>query len=436
MNILLINPKSLRANDSVLESLFSRMTDTSGYIESLHSGISTGLLTIAAVTPDKYSIEFVDENHDNINYSSKYDLIAISAATQQATQSYEIAARFKKLGVKTAIGGIHATVMPDEALNYFDHVFMGEAEETWPEFLNDIDNNTTKRIYKNEYPLDLTKYPMPRYDLLKKENYTVLWVQASRGCPHDCEFCAATKVFGMKVRYKTVEQVLTELRFIKSIWGDIKIDFADDNLFTNKKFARELVDNLKGMNLKWYAQTDISIAVNEKFLEEIREAGCLTLFIGFESVSELALGQINKSKWKLKQLPKYKKSIEIIQSKGIGIVGAFIIGFDGDTIETLKETASFIIENKLFSAQIAILTPFPGTSLYTRFKDEGRLKDLPWKDYTGLQPTYEVKTMTNKELQQGLYQIYEQVYNAETRLNVMMHFKKIYKRLSNNSTVI
>ncbi|MBN2012557.1 B12-binding domain-containing radical SAM protein [candidate division KSB1 bacterium] len=425
MKICLINPQYSTTNDPTLSQIFERISKVSGYVESIKNAISSGLLIIAALTPEEHEIIFVDDNHEEIDYTQKYDIVGISTTTQQATRAYEIADEFQKRGISVVIGGIHATVMPQEVKKHCDVVFIGEAEETWPQFLKEFESNQHKEFYHCKHPVDLSQSTMPRYDLLNKDYYKVIWVQTSRGCPHDCEFCAATKIYGFKYRTKSVAQVVSELQYIKRLWNDIKIDFADDNLFSNRKYARRLLSEIKKMNIKWYAQTDISVARDEQFVEEIKAAGCLTLLVGFESVSPQSLETINKNQWKLKQLPRYPESIALIQSKGIGVIGAFIIGFDTDTKNTFNDLANFIIDNNIFVSQIAILTPFPGTKLYEKYKAEGRLMGKKWRDFTGLQVTFSPKNMSIEELQHAHYELYSKIYNEEVRLKVMDHFKKI-----------
>lgn len=429
MRIGLINPKGLTTNDDKLDQLFQSTSHVQGYTDSLSRAFGTGLLVIAALTPDHIEVEVIDENYDDINYNKDYDLIGISVMTHQASHAYEIADVFRSRGIIVAIGGIHATVLPDEAKRHCDSVFIGEAEHTWPGFLEDFKNGQVSDFYKSETPVNMTNFPTPRYDLLKQENYKVIWMQTGRGCPHDCEFCVASNVYGYKYRHKTLNQIIDEIEFIHKIWPHARINFADDNFFINRKFSKELVRHLKKINLRWFAQTDISIANDEEFIKELKAAGCTTLFIGFESISKSSLSQINKNSWKLNQLNNYPEAIKRIQSKGIGIVGAFIIGLDGDTKETFNELADFIIDNNIFIPQITILTPLPGSRLYERLKKENRLTDIPWSNYTFTEVNYIPKNMTGEDLKNGLYRIYKKVYGKEARLKVLKHFKNIFKKL-------
>lgn len=429
MKIGLINPKGLTTNDDKLDQLFQSSNHDQSYIDSLSGAFGTGLLVISTLTPSHFEIEIIDENFDDIDFNKNFDLIGITAMTHQASRAYEIADEFRRRGIFVAIGGIHATVLPNEAKSHCDSVFIGEAEYTWPIFLENFENGDISEFYKSEKPVDMASLLTPRYDLLKKENYKVIWMQTGRGCPHDCEFCVASNVYGYKYRHKTLKQIIDEIKFIHNIWPNARINFADDNLFLNREFSKKLVKNLKGMNLRWFAQSDISIANDEDFITELKEAGCTTLFIGFESVSESSLTSINKNLWKLKQLSNYPEAIEKIQSKGIGIVGAFIIGLDGDTKDTLNELSDFILDNNIFIPQITVLTPLPGSRLYERLKNENRLLHIPWSNYTFTEVNFIPKNMTGEELKNGLYKIYKKVYGKEARLKVLRHFKNIFKNL-------
>ncbi|MBN2159007.1 MAG: B12-binding domain-containing radical SAM protein [Spirochaetes bacterium] len=430
MKIGLISPVGVTTSDVLLSHIFDENRDLNNYIQSFTRAISSGLLVIASLTPEDIEIKLIDDNFDRIDYDERFDLIGISAMTHQSTRAYEIANEFKKRGVPVVIGGMHATVLPNEVKEHCDSVFIGEAEDTWPLFIQDFKNGRISEFYKSERLIDMSKTPIPRYDLLKKEKYKVIWLQTSRGCPHDCEFCGSSRVYGYKYRHKTIDQVIDELHVIHAIWPDARINFADDNLLVDRSFSKKLFTELKKFNFRWFAQTDISIAEDEEFLKELKDAGCTTLFIGFESISENSLMTINKNKWKLKHLKNYPQAIENVQSKGIGIVGAFIIGLDGDTKETFQELIDFIVNNRIYTPQITILTPLPGTRLYERLENENRLLHIPWNHYTFTEVSYIPKNMSAVELQNGLYEIYEKVYNKEVRAAVLRHFKNIFKEIN------
>lgn len=194
--------------------------------------------TIAGVTPGNHEITIVDENLEPLNFEASYDIVGITGMTQQSNRAYEIADEYKKKGRYVVLGGIHATVLPDEAKTHVDTVFVGEGENTWPLFIRDYLQGTPKAFYRqsDHASVKLKQIPQPRYDLISKYSYPVIWVQASRGCPYDCEFCAASKIFGKRYKHKTIAQIAREIEDVRSRWKFAQVGFADDNMFINKKF--------------------------------------------------------------------------------------------------------------------------------------------------------------------------------------------------------
>ncbi|MBU1852957.1 MAG: B12-binding domain-containing radical SAM protein [Candidatus Omnitrophica bacterium] len=367
----------------------------------------------------------IDENIESIDFSKDYDLVALSAITQQAMRAYKIADEFKAKGVKVVMGGIHPTMLPKEAKKHCDTVIVGEAEESWPQFIKDFLKNKIQSFYYSSSPANLESSPLPRYDLLKPGNYKVIWMQATRGCPYDCEFCVASRVFGTKFRHKSIKQVIREIKLVKTIFKNCFIGFGDDNMFIDKRYALELVEKLIPLKIKWVAQTDISIAEDSKLLALLKKGGCHMLFIGFESLSDKSLMSINKMGFKLKRLHKYETYVKKIHSFGIGIVGAFILGFDSDDVSAFKKTADFIIDNHLYP-QITILTPLPGTRLRARLEQENRLLSFDWDNYTFWDANFMPRQISIDELQKGLLGIYRAVYNKKVLLENDRYFKRIY----------
>lgn len=401
----------------------------SQFLRETYSGFSSALLVLAGLTPKSFKLTLVDENFEDIDFEQKYDLVAISTMTQQAWRAYEIADTFRRRGIKVVIGGIHATSLPGEAKEHADSVVIGEAEEIWKEVLKDAENNTLKPYYKNEKIIDLTKSPMPRYDLLKKEYYKIVWIQTTRGCPIDCEFCAASKVFGLKLRHKTIKQVIKEIKFVLSLKKNFRIGFADDNMLLDRKYATSLVKALKSLNIRWIAQTDISIAEDESFLKLLRNSGCAMLLIGFESLTEANFRAFDRNSFKLKRLKNYHFYINKIQSFGIGIVGAFILGFDNDDTSIFDRTAKFIIKSHIFASQITVLTPLPGTRLRDRIEKENRLLDRNWNHYTFYDVNFVPKKMSFQQLQKGLLKVHKDVYDKKVLAGQVKYFKEIYNKI-------
>ena len=271
--------------------------------------------------------------------------------------------------------------------------------------------------------------PLPRYDLLAKYQYPILYVQASRGCPHDCEFCVASNVYGKRYKHKTVIQVVKEIQEIKKYWKRSRIGFADDNLFVDSRYSRELVANLGALNILWFAQTDIAVARDQGFLTELYRSGCKFVLIGFESVSKDNLRTLNTDQWKEKRFDRYSEDIAKIQRSGIGVFGSFIIGLDNDQSSTFSETVKFIVDNNILTVQLSILTPFPGSRLRTRLERENRILHSDWQWYTVMNAVIRHPQFTAEELEEGLLHAYQGIYNSESNERRARYFRRIFENL-------
>lgn len=387
---------------------------------------SAALPLIAGLTPDSFDIKMIDENREDINFSERFDLVGITAMTQQATKAYEIADEFRRKGVFVVIGGMHPTVLPKEAKEHADTVMVGEAENTWPVFMEDFLSGRTLPFYRETGVVDLERSPIPRFDLLKDKGYRMQVVQVSRGCPYDCEFCASSKVYGVRYRHKTVNQVIEEIEAIKDIWDTPFIYFADDDLFVHRDFAKRLLRAFIPLNIRWSAYAGSSVAWEDELLGLARESGCLWLSIGFESVTEDGLRSIGR--WKLNQLKRYPAVVEKVQSYGIVVRGSFIVGFDGDDLSIFKGIEDFVISSNIYTINMGILTPFPGTRIREKFQREGRLLDTPWSNYNLVGVNYKPKLMTPLELQTGFVETFERLYERAWREKAK-YFRKIYRDL-------
>lgn len=356
-------------------------------------------------------------------------MVAITAMTQQAQRAYEIAERFRAGNSKVVLGGIHASVLPDEAKHYADSVIVGEAENSWKKLLNDFDSNRLSPVYISRHEADLKKSPIPRYELLEEKPYKIVWIQASRGCPHDCSFCCASRVYGSKCRQKSINQVIEEIKKVRRIKKHALIGFADDNFLFNKKYSQELLEKIVDLKIKWIGQSDISIAYNDNLLRLIKKSGCVILLIGFESITGDNLRGLDSSNWKMKHSKNYAGSIRAIQNNGIGIIGTFIIGFDHDDNSTFDRTANFIIDNHLAGAQIAALTPFPKTRLREDLLKEGRVLDTSWENYTFYDVNVKHNKMSSRELEKGILDVFKKVYSPGVAVEKGKYFKNIFSEI-------
>ncbi len=436
-HICLIGTK--RYTWSINPKIKKSLDENNKFIKAYNTS-SLSIITIAALTPSDIEISYIDEDFEEIDFDVQYDIVGISAMTQQVVRCYEIAKEFRKRGIYVVMGGIHASFLPNEALEWVDTVIVGEGEELWPHFLEDFKNKKEKRIYKQPEGtfVDLTKSPVPRYDLLVRKNYfkshknfyNMIPIQISRGCPHNCEFCLVTKCYGSKFRKKKIEQVILEINKIKEYFPGRVILFADDNLFIDKKFSKKLLKTIKDLNIRWWAQTDISVGDDEELLSLIYESGGLLLLIGFESIDPENLKSMNYNSWKYKQLSNYSKNIERIQKHGIIVFGSFIFGLDNDDKHVFNNVVRFMDENNI-TGQLTIATPLPGSRLLERLKQEDRLiENEPfWDKCTFFDALYKPQKMTVEELEDGFIWAYKQVFNEKAQAKRVQYLKGIYKNI-------
>ncbi len=416
MRILLISPKrALSKNEAALHEHFASQKLATQ--DEMYTGSGLGLLIVAALTPADIDVEFVDENFKEIDYAAPVDLVALSAMTCQAVRAYEIAGNFRARGIKVIMGGIHATLLPDEASRFCDSVAMGEAEIIWPEIIDDLRRGELKPRYQADRVSSAS--PVPRYELLRAHQHDIYWINTTRGCPFNCIFCCSSKIFGNKYRFKPVDQVLAELEKILEIHGSRKprlICFADDNMLVDRKRALELAERLKPYKIKWFAQTDLSVAQDEDLLESLKDSGCVMLFMGLETLGTSKLRTLGNN-LKANAYNKYPEIIEKIHSHGIAVLAAFIIGLDEDTPEVFDEMVEFIKSTHLVAIQISILTPLPGTPLREQLEKENRLLPTDWSRHNMTEVNFLPRRMTVEQLADGYLRIYRQGFNAQV-LNV------------------
>ena len=427
--VALISPKgnAFGKNEKLLE--FLEVTNGMESFRALWTGPNLGLITIAALFPVDWDVDYIDENYKAIDYEKKYDIVCISAMTQQVVNAYQIIDKFKKINTLAVIGGIHATVLPDEATQHADVVMVGEGEIIWPQFISDYETGNIKRIYKedSEKKFLFENHIIPRYDLLKGYDYPIITLQTTRGCPHDCSFCCASKVFGSGYRRKNNLDILQELEIIREMFPDALILFADDNFLVHRKECKLLLKEIIELDIRWLAQTDVSIAQDDELLELMVLSGCQWVVIGFESVHFESLYQLDNKNWKLKQLPVYERAIKKIQSLGIGVYGTFIVGLDEDDTNVFEATENFIKQNKLYGVNITVPTPLPGTRLREKMHDENRVLVNDWSYYTFWDVTIRPKKMQVSELEEGLLRIYKNILDDSQVYQRLSHMKDLAK---------
>ena len=305
--------------------------------------------------------------------------------------------------------------MPEEAAAHADAVVVGEGERLWPRLLDDWRRSRLARVYRNASArdVDLAEAPLPRYDLLSFDRYNRIPLQASRGCPLDCEFCAASKIFGAYKR-KPIPVVARELREIRRRWPHPFVELADDNTFVDKRWSRALVEAIAAAGVHWFTESDVSIADDPDLLDLLAQSGCRQVLIGFESPRAASLAGIEAHDWKARRRDRYRRVIDEVQRRGVSVNGCFILGLDGDTPDVFVEVERFVKDSGLTEVQVTVLTPFPGTALYRRLRAEGRLlREQYWERCTLFDVNFVPKRMTVDELEQGLEYLMGELYTAK-----------------------
>jgi radical SAM superfamily enzyme YgiQ (UPF0313 family) len=360
-----------------------------------------------------------------------FDAVAISSFSAQIHEAYQLADRYRKLGATVFLGGLHVTACPEEALLHATSVVLGEAEGVWPQVMRDWRSGTLQPVYDARgIAFDLRRAPLPRYDLLEEDRYNRLTVQTQRGCPYDCDFCAASIRLNPRFRVKPVEKVIREIRLIKEIWPHPFIEFADDNTFADKKHGKELLRALSREGIRWFTETDLSIAWDEELLGLMRDGGCAQVLIGFESASlEGIQGVERKSNWKARMFEKYREGIDRIQARGISVNGCFVLGLDGTGLESFDQVRKFVEDSGLHEVQVTIQTPFPGTPLYERLRREGRIRfDAEWELCTLFDVNFVPDRMSIEELERGFRNLVRDLYSEESTARRRSRFKNCLRQ--------
>lgn len=379
---------------------------------------SLGLLTLAGLTPPHWDVVYLEVRDlaEVPDLPGDFDLVAISSFSAQIKEAYALAERYRKAGTTVVLGGLHVSAVPEEARHFADAIVIGEGEPLWPTVLADFERGELQPVYRWEgTQFDLTQAPMPRFDLLDTDRYNRITVQTQRGCPFRCEFCAASMRIAPQYKVKPVAKVIDEIRKIKDVWRHPFIEFADDNTFVHKPHSKELMRALIPEGIRWFTETDISVAEDEELLSLMRESGCAQILIGLESPNIGSLtGLEMRGNWKARQLDRYKRSIERIQRHGITVNGCFILGLDGADTTSFDEIWQFVQDSELYEVQITVMTPFPGTPLYTRLENEGRLLyPGEWDRCTLFDVNFQPKNMSVAELETGLRELGSKIYNEE-----------------------
>ncbi|MCL5277162.1 MAG: B12-binding domain-containing radical SAM protein [Deltaproteobacteria bacterium] len=343
------------------------------------------------------------------------DFLLLTSLTSTSERAYDLARQFKQKnpGSTVIMGGIHATFLKEEALKYVDYVVTGEGEEVIVDLLKNAAGPGPAQRIINGKPLNrLDDLPVPDFGLLvNSQKMRITPVMTSRGCPYDCNFCSVTKMFGQGYRTLPIERVMEELRRVQTNF----VFFYDDNFTANINRTHQLMERIaKGrFRFEWSAQVRTDITRYPDLVKDMKRAGCNTVYIGFESVSNETLDSLSKHQ----TLDDIQRAINVFHKNSIRIHGMFIFGGDEDDKTIFNETVRFSVKNKIDTVQYMVLTPLPGTETYQRLESEGRLLHKMWNYYDGLHAVFQPKNMTPFELQRGMLDAFEDFYSYTRLLN-------------------
>ncbi|MFO0961053.1 MAG: radical SAM protein [Isosphaeraceae bacterium] len=399
MKILLVQPSRLQADGTV-------------YKNKTRWLLGMTLPYVAALCPPGVDVTLVDDLFEEIPFEGSWDLVGLTCMSHQASRAYQIADRFRAKGVPVVIGGFHATLAPEEALQHADAVVSGEAEGVWPQVIEDAANKCLKGLYKSEKLTDMKGLPVPRYDLLDLKRYRIpnLPAQTTRGCPYACNYCEVTKVYGAKFRYRPVDEIIEEVRQLLAMRGRGYrfVYFVDDIFNAHRKHAFAVMEGLMPLKVNWTCLCTANVGNDTEMLALMRKSGCLHINIGMESVDVESLKSINK---KQNHANKYSEQFANIRKHGIEFSLNVMFGLDGDTVETFQHTVDKLIEYKAPMSFMFILSPRVGLKIRDELMQEGRILHSDWDRYFSTEVVYEPKKMTRDELTEGFWKAQQKFYS-------------------------
>ena len=382
---------------------------------------SLAVATLASLTPDDVELSLRDDIVHRLDPTTELDgnadLAAITVSTKTALRAYELAAAYRQHGVKIVMGGIHPSAVPDEALEHCDAVVIGEAEGLWPQVVADARQGKLQRIYRHAAWPDFSRPPWPKRTIFPSRGYMpVQTVQTSRGCPFVCDFCSVTPFFGRALRRRDPEDVAREVATLGRGW----VMFADDNIVGYGEQSRALFRALKPLKRSWFGQASLQGVKDDETLRLMYSSGCRSLFIGFESVSRATMVACGKRQNDPRE---YIDAVRRLHDHGITVWASFVFGFDEDTPDVFEATVEMARKAGVIMASFCILTPYPGTPLHTRLKQEGRLFEERWwlHERRDGYPFFRPKGMTTEQLFEGWQQAWKWFYSGSSILDRFRH---------------
>ena len=395
-------------------------------LNALRSPYATEPLVFAVLAgltpPDVQVVLYDDRIEPTIPYDEPTDLVALTVETFTARRAYQIASRFRDRGVPVVMGGYHPTFLPAEALQHADAVVVGDAEGVWKQLIRDARQHKLRRIYRQESVPSLKGLEFDRRIFEGKRYVPVAAVQFGRGCRYACEFCSVRAFYGSNLRQRPVREVVAEIEAL-----DRKFIFlVDDNIFVDVPKAEELFRALAPLNIRWGSQVSVDVANDARLMDLMANSGCIATLVGFETLNDRNLAQMKK-KWNVKNSD-YRTVVRGFRDRGIMVFASFVFGYDHDTVDAFDATLEFALRSKFMLANFIPLNPMPGSRVYERLREEGRLIFDRWwldPDYRFGQASFHPRGMTADELTAGCTRVRREFYRYTSTL------KRVWDRQAN-----
>ena len=413
LHVAFIPFTGLRVKEQALLALGMSLPGFSQRGSALAELPALGLLTLAGLTPPQWTCSYHEANRFDGALAeqvaeSRPSLVAVSALTASIGEAYRFCDAMRQRSIPVVLGGLHATVCPNEVLGHCDTVVVGEGEPVWQALLEDTANRRLKPVYNSSNDFDLKQSQTPRFKLLGDLQRSRMTLQTQRGCPFACDFCAASRLLG-KFREKPVANIIAELDAISQIAPNPWLELADDNTFAGPRQTDELLAALQSSGARYFTEVDWRIGERPDLLRGLASSGCVQVLVGIESFVFRYQGMGAKQA----EFTRIMDAIRAIQEAGVVVNGCFIVGADGETDESLDRLARFIDDSPLAEIQLTLQTPFPGTPLYDRLRQQGRLlSDRDWSYYTLFDVTYQPDSMEVEELERGFKRLAQSVFSA------------------------
>jgi radical SAM superfamily enzyme YgiQ (UPF0313 family) len=363
---------------------------------------------LAALVPEEVNatIRIIDESIDKVDFATDYDLVAISCITGTSTRAYEIADFYRKNNITVVLGGVHVTLLPDEAKDHADSIVIGFGEQSWPQLIKDFVSGSLKKVYRSEIS-SLDGLPIPRRDLQRNFGYGVPnTIYATRGCRSNCDFCSIPAAnYGWNTR--PIGEVISELKTIKKK----TVAFNDVNLTDDTEYSKELLKAMIPLKKKWGGLASTLVVKDDELLELLRRSGCIFLLIGFESIVSESLADMQK---KFNRVDEYKALIDNLHRHNITIQGCFIFGLDHDNKNVFSDTVDFVNETKMDIPRYAVYTPYPKTAAFNKLVAENRILHYNWEYYDTQHVVFQPKNMTPEELDEGFKWAFKKTFRLRS----------------------